>query len=76
MQDGHAQAWYHAHCAMAPRHKDKDERIAGITDSGVRKCAWFPENEAEALRRRAFEERRSEAAVIREAVRRFLGIKD
>jgi hypothetical protein len=61
---------------MAPRRKDEDDRIAGITGTGTRKCAWFHEDEAEALRLRAFQERRSEAALIREAVRRFLGIED
>ena len=59
---------------MTPRRND--ERIAGVTGSGTRKCAWFPADEAEALRRRAFEERKSEASLIREAVRQFLGIED
>jgi hypothetical protein len=61
---------------MAPRRKDEEDRIAGITGTGTRKCAWFLEDEAEALRLRAFQERRSEAALIREAVRLFLGIED
>jgi hypothetical protein len=34
------------------------------------------QDEAEALRLRAFKERRSEAALIREAVRRLLGVED
>jgi hypothetical protein len=59
---------------MTPRRKD--ERIAGVTGSGTRKCAWFPADEAEAIRRRAYEERKSEAELIREAVRRFLEIED
>jgi hypothetical protein len=62
---------------MAPRRRqDEEEGLAGITGTGVRKCAWFHQDEAEALRQRAFQERRSEAALIREAVRRLLGIED
>jgi hypothetical protein len=49
---------------------------AGITEKGIKKTIWFHEDEAEALRVRAFEERRSESAIVREAVRRLLGIED
>jgi hypothetical protein len=63
---------------MTPRRRDQaeEDRTAGITGSGVRKCLWFHEDEAEALRERAYRERRTEASLIREAVRRFLGIED
>lgn len=62
---------------MTPRRRDDDDQgIRGITGTGTRKCAWFHEDEAEAIRQRAFHERRSEAALIREAVRRYLGIED
>lgn len=63
---------------MSPR--DQDERAkqekAGITDRGVKKTIWFHKDEAEALRERAFNERRSESAIVREAVRKLLGIED
>ncbi len=36
----------------------------------------FHKDEAEALRERAFKERRSQASLVREAVRRFLKIED
>ena len=48
----------------------------GITKSGVKKTLWFHHDEAEALRLKAFKERRSEAAIVREALRRYLGIAD
>ncbi len=48
----------------------------GITSSGVKKTIWFHEDEAEALRIKAFKDRRSESSLIREAVRRLLGIED
>jgi hypothetical protein len=56
---------------MAPR-----EKPAGIVGSGKRICLWFDLDEAEALRERAYKERRSQSAVIREAVRKLLGIED
>lgn len=39
----------------------------------VKKNLWVPVALAEELRRRAFEERRAEAAIVREALRRHLG---
>lgn len=64
--------------AMAARDSgDKARREkAGITDRGVKKTIWFHEDEAEALRQKAFKERRSESAIVREALRRLLGIED
>ena len=64
--------------AMAPRDKEDQARQekAGITDRGVKKTIWFHEDEAEALRLRAFKDRRSESAIVREAVRKLLGIED
>lgn len=60
--------------------RDKGEAAkqekAGITEAGVKKTIWFHEDEAEALRLAAFKERRSESAIVREAVRRLLGIED
>lgn len=60
---------------MSPRD-DSPERREGITTTGVKKTIWFHEDEAEALRRRAFEKRRSESSIVREALRAFLEIED
>jgi hypothetical protein len=64
--------------AMAPRDRGERQRQdkAGITAQGVKKTIWFHEDEAEALRLRAFKERRSESSLVREAVRKLLGIED
>ncbi len=65
--------------AMAPTRDssgDAKQEKAGITDKGVKKTIWFHEDEAEALRLRAFKDRRSESAIVREAVRKLLGIED
>jgi hypothetical protein len=48
----------------------------GLTQTGAKKTIWFHEDEAEALRLRAFKDRRSESSIVREAVRAYLGIKD
>ena len=42
----------------------------------VRKVAYLHQDEAEALRRAAFDERLTESAIIREALRARLGIED
>ena len=42
----------------------------------VKKTVWLNEDEAEALRRAAFEQRTSEAGLIREAIRRFFRLAD
>jgi len=42
----------------------------------VKKTIWLNDDEAEALRERAFRERVSEASLVREAVRRFLDLGD
>lgn len=48
-----------------------------INKSGmVRKTMWFNDDEAEALRQRAFKDRRPESEIVREALRHFLGIED
>lgn len=60
---------------MSPRD-DRVDRREGITTTGVKKTIWFHEDEAEALRRRAFEDRRSESSLVRLAVRRLLGLED
>ena len=55
---------------------ERSQETGGITKTGVKKTLWFHEDEAEALRVRAFEERRSESSIVREAVRQFLGLED
>jgi len=63
--------------AMARDKTDEaKQEKAGITEKGIKKTIWFHEDEAEALRLRAFQDRRSESAIVREAVRRLLGIED
>jgi len=48
-----------------------------ISKSGmVRKTLWLHGDEAEALRHRAFEERRAESEIVREALRQLLGLAD
>lgn len=42
----------------------------------IRKTFWLHPDEEEALRRAAFEERRSEAAIVRQLLRRHFGIED
>jgi predicted DNA-binding protein (UPF0251 family) len=65
---------------QAMRARDSEDKAkqekAGITEKGVKKTIWFHEDEAEALRLLAFKERRSESAIVREAVRKLLGIED
>ncbi len=61
----------------APKNEETLRREKdGITSSGVKKTIWFHEDEAEALRLKAFKERRSESSLIREAVRKLLKIED
>ncbi len=48
-----------------------------VSKSGmVRKTLWVHGDEAEALRQRAFKERRAESEIVREALRAYLGIED
>jgi hypothetical protein len=42
----------------------------------IRKNVWLHPDEAEALRSRAYEERRTEAEILREGLRRILGMED
>ncbi len=48
----------------------------GITKTGVRKAIWFHRDEAEALRKAAYDRRLKESEIVREAVRRFLNLED
>lgn len=60
--------------AMAPR-RDREDEEGGAADL-VRKAVYLHRDEAEALRLRAFNDRRSESSLVREALRRFLKIPD
>lgn len=42
----------------------------------VKKTVWINEDEDEALRKIAYEEHRSEASVVREALREYLGLEE
>jgi hypothetical protein len=57
---------------MTPRAKTDAEGGADL----VRKAVYLHRDEAEALRVQAFKERRSESALVREALRRFLKVAD
>jgi len=48
-----------------------------VTKTGlVRKSLWLHLDEAEALRERAYKERKTEAEIVRVALRRFLRVED
>lgn len=59
---------------MGDRRQAKGK--SGLIKTGVKKTIWLHRDEAETLRRRAFDERRSEASIIRQALRRHLKIED
>lgn len=42
----------------------------------VKKTFWLNEEEAEALRRAAYEEKRSEASIVREALSEYFDLED
>ena len=42
----------------------------------VRKCIWLHEDESEALRYKAFKERRTESDILREGLRQVLRLED
>jgi len=65
----------YAICMAYMKERHRTEK-AGLTKTGVKKTLWLHEDEAESLRNRAFRDRRSEASIIREALRRFLGLED
>jgi len=48
-----------------------------VSKSGmVRKTLWLHGDEADALREKAYQERRAESEIVREALRAHLGIED
>lgn len=42
----------------------------------IRKNIWFHPDEIEALREKAYRERRTESEILREGLRRILGLED
>ena len=42
----------------------------------VKKTFWLDNGEAEALRKAAYEQRRSEASIVRQALREHLGVDE
>jgi hypothetical protein len=65
---------------MAKRNRPEAGPRGGkttVSASGmVRKTLWLHGDEAERLRERAYRERRAESEIMREALRRLLGIQD
>jgi hypothetical protein len=58
---------------QSTRHKGPRGGTTTVTKSGmVKKNLWIPLDEAEALRDKAYNERRSEADIIREGLRAVL----
>jgi len=65
---------------MVPRDKREQarrEQAARIPEHPplARRIIWFQAGELAALRLRAAKEKRSESALVRDAVRRFLGLE-
>ena len=64
----------------APRKKTTKGPRGGettVSKSGmVRKTLWLHGDEADALREKAYQERRAESEIVREALRAYLGIED
>jgi hypothetical protein len=58
---------------MAPRRQDDEKDPAADL---VRKAVYLHRDEAEALRLRAFKDRRSESSIVRDALRKYLKIED
>jgi hypothetical protein len=63
--------------------KGKEKRVGPrggettISKTGmIRKCIWLHPDEAEALRARAYHERRTESDILREGLRRVLELED
>jgi len=65
------QTWSLSSTRLVPRGETT------ISKTGmIRKTLRLHEEEAEALRNRAFKERRTEAEILREGLRRILGLED
>jgi hypothetical protein len=55
-----------------PVKEINDPTAYTVTKTGVRKSIWLFSDEAEALNLKASKERRSQSAIVREAIRRFV----
>ena len=61
---------------QAPKRSTPRQGTTTITTGGLhRKTVYFSDEEWEAIRRHAFEKDRAYTDIIREAVRRLLGVK-
>jgi hypothetical protein len=58
--------------ALGPRGGETTVSKTGM----IKKTLWLHPDEAEALRVKAFKERRTEAEILREGLRRVLGLED
>lgn len=58
--------------ALGPRGGETTVSKTGM----LKKTLWLHPDEAEALRKKAYEERRTEAEILREGLRRVLGLED
>ena len=70
------QNWNEAERFMAKKVSRRKPGKTAITPGGLRKKQiYLAEAEWQALRQRAFDEERSHSEIVREALRRYLGIK-
>ena len=71
---------YPSHAMAAPKKKTIPKGPRGgettVEPGMVRKTLWLHGDEADALREKAYQERRAESEIVREALRGFLGIED
>lgn len=51
-------------------------RTTRSRSGATRKTFWLDEDVMEALRTRAFEERRTETSIVQDALRQYLGLED
>ena len=61
--------------AKEPREGPRGGKTTRSKSGMVRKSFWIDPDVEEALRRMAFEDRRSESEIVREALRRFFQIE-
>jgi hypothetical protein len=62
--------------AAAKRTGPRGGKTTRTERGAVRKTFWLQEDVAEALRRRAFEEVRTETSIVDDALRQHLGIEE
>jgi hypothetical protein len=62
---------------MSEKRKGPRGGETTISKTGmIRMTLWLHEDEAEALRQKAFKERRTQAEILREGLRRMLDLED